>query len=305
MNRIFIFSINLLTFFMIFIILCCQPGCTRYLETETPGARVPPAKEIPENEGFSEAPSDSEAVYEVTDDYAKNVLGDSDKQYPKNFREAYEKMGHPSIMIFLNRELSSDVDSWQSQSRINISGVEKETQRGNENHDKESSWQTEIKADVRKPSVKRSTLEEDWTWEFENGLYNTFLNANVDLIDRNLAIRKLALEQPGKYADEIETLALTQNADILIEVIISQDPSSSLGYEFKGTGKAVQDSKIIFHVTSLDWENRISMKRERIVATDHGYQSEESSEMPSIRDMAANLATDMMIELTQKWSTQY
>ncbi len=292
------------------IVISGQLSCIRYVERETPSATVPPAtKKSPkiqaERKKRLEKTKNSALIRQQypSGRTGEVVLGPT-KQQMERFHKAYENARRPSIMIFLNRELSADVVGWETYRRKVISGVGTEIEKGYEAHRRENSWSTEIKTDVKKTSVERLSPNEDWTWAFEEGLYNTFLNAGVNLVDRDLAIRKAAIEQPSGYADAIETQALKQNVDILIEVLILRDPNSRFGYEFKAIGKSVKDSKIIFLTTSLNWENEIPMRRKEVVATDQGYQTKEYIAIPAVRDMAEYLASDIMIELTQKWKSE-
>jgi hypothetical protein len=278
-------------------------SCTRYIERQTQPAPVPPATgQVP-----GAAPAKQPATA-ATDEVANTRAGLPPSEPAdinlEAFRKAYDHAGKPSIMIYLNRQLSADVIPWKMRHVTVLVQKSTKTVAGEKTSATSEATSRELSTGMRGSQTGMASMEGEWTWAFENGLYNAFLEAGARIVDRDMAMRKRLLAVPLDYADAIEMQCIEDNVDILIEVLVLRNPSSLLGYEFKATAKSVDDAGVLFLVTSLDWEADLDLRQQDFVATDHGYEIEERLIIPSVQEMAGFLASDMMAELSARWLSE-
>jgi len=284
----------------VLLVLLVSCSSTIYLERETPPADVSPSTGE-RSEDAPKAPDRNTIVMESTRVSDWSPAERSEGMRLEMFRAAYTKAARPSIMFYLNRELSADVIPWRSASEgVDIRRTSR-TESGDESSVEKESVRVETFSRPGNAPAERALPGEEWTWAFEDGLYNAFLEADASLIDRDMAMRKAAASDQGSYADIIELHCLNEEVDILVEVLVLKSPGSTLGYEFKATGKSVKDSRLLLLVTSLDWETELVSVETSIAATDHGYMIEDHTILPGVDQMASYLASDIMSELVQRW----
>ena len=155
----------------------------------------------------------------------------------------------------------------------------------------------------------RQNLEESSMWAFENGFMKPFLLQGTRLVDRATILRLTAVDngQGSAYnpiaPKAIETKALVEHADIFIELLITENPSSNpMGYEFKAVAKEVKTGRILAMETSSVWDwNDLTSGETKVVATNSGYEVQETSMIPSISEVSGKLANDVMRALCVQW----
>ena len=158
----------------------------------------------------------------------------------------------------------------------------------------------------------RESAPEDWMWQFEESFLRQFLTAKANMIDRAAIMRLLALES-GKQGDPqdllstkaIETTALQDKADLLLELLVRSNPHSPVRYEFRASVKEVTTGRILANVSSLQWrqeEIELIMPR-KYKATSRGYEIVDEGVFPKLDLVAETLALDVMESLTKIWST--
>ena len=310
------------------LLVCCvliaglNTGCidiedinTKYLEEETPPGTVPPP---PEN-----TPKiDTESQLSNTPDQS---AAEVKQETISDFTKAYAATGSPRIAIFLNRALSDEVRQWQASERVVVSGEGEKVkitrtdnilvpgaavdsiQSGAEvegSEDKKRAITAQAQNYVEEES--RYGPGERWMWAFEDGVLDPFLEAKVNVIDRTTIIR-LAAAKSSEGSDiqpitvkQVEMDALKDHADVFIEMLVSRSMSAVYGYEFKASVKDVKTGRILANVTSADWKGKRRRGR-AVVATSEGYQLGGGMRLPAVKDIASDLAIDVMKELIHTW----
>jgi len=317
------------------VVLC---GCTKYSETETPAGTVPPApvqSTVGSPSTFEgQVPSEVSQPLSRKAREARKVLR---QEIISNFAKVYAAKGSPRIAIFLNRALSDEVRQWRAEQRVVISGegkkvsvaagdniaasdamvniqsgavnIQSGTAKGSAevegSEDKQRAMSVQSEEYIEEE--KRYGPGEQWMWAFEDGALEPFLEAKAHVIDRATILRLVAAKAvEGKNIQpitvkQIEMDALKGNADIFIELLVSRFMYSPYGYEFKAAVKEVKTGKVLANVTSADWRG----KRQRgrvVIATENGYQLGGGMRLPAVKDVASDLAMDVMDRLIDVWS---
>jgi hypothetical protein len=328
-NEIVLFTVLAILAFIL-------PACQKYSEVETPAGTVPPVQSItpppssPDNQTSIKTtiPSRREIQHSRAD--SSKVISD--------FRKAYKEQDSPRIAIFLNRSLSDEVRQWQSDERVVISGEGEKLSAGTANKTPASDTTVNVQtgainvqsgqgatgsvelegSDDKQRSMtiqsqqyieetKRYGPGEQWMWAFEDGVLSTFLKAKVNIIDRATILRLTAAKSAeGKdiqliTVKQIEMDALKDHADIFIELLVSRFMSSPYGYEFKAAVKDVKTGRILANVTSADWKGQKRRGR-AVIATENGYKLGGAMRLPAVKDVASDLAIDVMNALIHIWS---
>lgn len=228
------------------------------------------------------------------------------------FRNAYRNTGNPRIAVYVNQELSDEVREWTGPTKFLVG-------------QKESASPTSIAkrktmalgVDTNEVAT-RSSPNEAWVWDFENGFMNPFLSAGTQLVDRAMIMRLSALKakKPGSTFQgsrkrTIEMDALLDFADIFVEVLITKAPASPLGYEIKAIAKEVRTGVILAHASSTRWSTQLEQKEEpeqitQAVPTATGYKmvtitKEKEQEFPTGAEVSNDLAIEVMNALMRSW----
>jgi hypothetical protein len=102
---------------------------------------------------------------------------------------------------------------------------------------------------------------------------------------------------------QVEVQALKDNADLFIEILIREDASAELGYEFKATAKEIQTGIIRSNVTSREWaDQKGAVNTAR--ATSQGYSfsaPKGEGDMPAIDAVSEYLAKLTMASLERNF----
>lgn len=286
-------------------------GCTKYMDRPTPAGAIPPAASV-----SSPVAQEMKRSFETNTENNKVALNAETGNFInstsiRQFPDVYKSNGEPRIAILLNRSLSDEVREWRTDSRIVISGQgtisdRLETERTYRENKLEGpitiSKQEEIEV-----GGGRTNPDENYVWSFEDAFMRPFLMAGAKLVDRTAIMRIEAAARNQNKNDfdpvspkTIEIEALSDKADIFLEIMISKFPSASTGYEFKAIAKELKTGRILATSTSLNWEGEGSAKK-KAVATSSGYEFREEKEFPNIKDVSRKLALDMMESLLRIW----
>ena len=294
------------------LVLLVMTGCTTYLEEQTPAGTVPavPKHIAAPTQEQSQAQTSGEPKASSTNPPKETEPSDIEETI-ELFSEAYVAQNRPRMAVFLNRELSDDVREWQTDIRAVVAGEShSETMREKQESitTKESKTGESLAAYIEKPTdtgERQLFVTEQWKWAFEDGFIQPFLRAKSKVVDRATVIRLAGAEsQNGALrpiaVKQVEMEALKDHVDIFVEVLITRSTLSVYGYEFKATAKEVNTGIILANVTSLDW--KASKRRGRvIIAGSDGYEITNTVSLPQVRDVASDLALDLMSDLVRTW----
>lgn len=314
-------------------------GCkTVYLEKETPPGQVPP---LPASSSKSEQSSvpvfssvSTKTIESSNSNSSKESVqpADSSGSIINQFQNVYSAKKSPRIAIFLNRELSDEVQEWNTPSRLVVSGKMKYSREGIsgesgnlsiDNQGTQSGSRVEggkVKAEGESGAFyeqahndleERGLPPENWIWQFEDSFLRKFLEAKAFIVDR-ATIMRLAAAKNSKQDDphnlvsvkNIEIDALKEKADIFMEVLVHKNPDSPVGYEFRVAVKEVSTGRLLANVSSLEWKQKELDKlfEKKFKATEHGYVKIEEGGFPELDKVANLLALDVMKALTATWT---
>ena len=302
------FAISLL--FLLIGYGCTTPPVNRDEVNERPGGVVvhSPTQAVTKSVDPTALPAPT-TVLKPSQDRGKKLEADSRAKQELSegtitrFRGVYQNMGNPRIAVYVNRELSDEVREWTGATKFLLG-------------QKES---TDAKRKVMALGVDtneettRSSPNDAWMWDFENGFMNPFLSAGTQLVDQPTIMRLSALktQKPGSSFQgarkrTIEMEALLDFADIFVEVLVTRAPSTSLGYEIKAIAKEVRTGVILAHASSTRWSKKKNEAKEtkEAVSTPTGYKmvsSKKEEDFPNVAEVSTDLAMEVMNALIRSW----
>ena len=313
-------------------------GCTTHLEQDTPASTprnaepvAPIASTQPSAPGgvTTSAPAASPQSPYIGRPMAGAVQPVSEDTYAasiERFRGAYAKAGAPRIAIYMNRSLSDEVREWITPVRGVVSGEgEKVTvgsgptvvtpggavvSTGGETSVEGSADTTRgVSAYTQYQTAQptRRNPAEMWMWRFEDNFFQPFLKAGTKLVDRATMVR-LTASGSGQENDpytvtsvkQVEMDALTEYADIFIEVLVTRDHTSPSGYAFRAVAKQTKDGIISGSVTKTGRDSRYEKSFE-VVSGPGGYDLQRSSDALVLENVSQELAIDLMNSLATSW----
>lgn len=283
-------------------------GCHRVVnvETETPPGSVPPPDAVvqPQNAPLRAKPRPAMAE---TPRAPGPVPG-----YPETeisaFQAAYERQGQPRILIFLNKELSDEVRQWRRQTQIRVAFDKSTSRTSGGNPDVKSDKQASLTVRTEQPIEAgdgRVFPGEKWMWAFETGFIQSLLTSKANLVDHSTILR-LEAQSPGGQQDPenlktLEIAAMKKYAEIYIEILISEDEASPIGYVFKSTAKDISTGRILAVVTLMNWEDLYAHLAKTPTYDSQGY-SFSVDQFPSVSQASEHLAVLTMAKLAQIWN---
>ncbi len=214
-------------------------------------------------------------------------------QFRAAFKAAYAKAQKPRLAIYLNRELSDQVEEWQTPLRAQAILQDS----------KGELRQAEAALHFRDFNENlREQPPEDWSWAFEDGFFQPLLAQQVKLVDRRtiwrLAAQQRTEGQKGSLAlKHIEMDALRGHADILVELLVRKDATLPSGYNFKVQATDINNGRVLALVNASDLEPGEG----QYVAGPRGYEKAQIAAGDNIKDVASQLALRFMQDMEHSW----
>lgn len=200
--------------------------------------------------------SDPPAGPMLADNYFEQLEEPAPVLFPagdEQLQEVYALRENPRVLFLLGEPLTDAVSAWHSQSRWRLSQQQTETEASGGTSQSSSGYT--LSQEQRRPSGShRSHLLSPTQWtEFEQGFEQRVLQAGLELLHWNLALRLLDAElqnQPGAtLADDPERMSfavLQQHGDTLVEILpfrhqgFAEQP---IGYRIRIS--SLQDARIL------------------------------------------------------------
>lgn len=192
------------------------------------------------------------------------------------FRQAYVAAGSPKIVVLWNRVFDDEVASTYKERNTPDGRVVEE----------------------RLVNKRADLVAEPIEWEVERAFTRTLVASGARLVDRNAMMRLQGLQdkaERGANVQAIETRALIGRADIMIEVLQTEDKRLDEGISFRVTAKSVRDAEVLADVLSA---GRPPARPMPLVAADvpGGFvRAQQSDASPS--DVGRQLAIEVMNSL--------
>jgi len=250
-------------------------------------------------------------------------------QIVRDFSAAYQRAKKPKIAIFWNRELTDTLDEWYGTSRTVISQNGQGSLSGNYgsnnlNLSGSGNSQTSIEQQYRTGGDQRPQFSETRDWQFQDGFLGPFLKAGAYVVDRAAIVRLTGVNAGGMNGKAIETKAISNMADILIEVLAANQGQSRSGYELRARVLETKTGRILGYVNSRglkEWNQQPAVMatnqgfilpdddddetfgpgsgQERYRATSQGFKA--TRKPPKLEAVSQNLAYNVMDSLMSQW----
>lgn len=234
------------------------------------------------------------------------------------FAAAYATGGRPRLAFYWNRQLTDNLAQWYSDSRVVSTDKSTNTTEGDLNLRQSGNRQSVVEVQRRDAAGERArpAKPESWEWEFQDGFLAPFLKADAQVMDRTAILRIMGASSEGVDPRTTEVMALQNLADLLVEVLVANSPSSTTGYELRARVLDMKTGRLLAMVNSRslkEWQRgttAIATSRgfelpdeddegfgperadQRYKATGRGF--EQRRRPPKLSAIADNLATNVM-----------
>ena len=305
-------------------------GCAgqKYVEQPTPPGQVAPPLASVQADPYRPAapplasaqpyrPAESGPAVAFSGDESAtstNVVPLMSESVVETFAGAYRQAGRPRMAVLLNRALSDEVREWRTAERgvVSVNGtITRETEKGTSTFQGPGGVSAYGQRHIE-DSGRQVPADEGWMWAFEDGFLGAFLDAGAQMVDRATIMRLAAADsshQGSAYdpvaVKKIEMDALRGKADLFIEILIRRASGSKLGYDFKASAKEVETGIIRANVSTRGWDYCPRKPKEKVIATETGYQfvdESESGELPDVGLVSRDVALSLMQSLARSWS---
>jgi hypothetical protein len=207
-----------------------------------------------------------------------------------NFGPAYRRAGTPRIVIFWNRHFDDEVASRYRQ----------KTEYEQHNHDDGAVHGSITTGDERISSKRRDLVTEPVDWDMEGAFNSAMTGSGARLVDRASIMR---IQGVADGAEEranvqgIETRAITDKADIIVEILSSADSRAIDGISYRVVAKDVRNAVVLADFTT---SGRPPARQMPYVAGPNGFERARQPE-PGPEDIGRQLAVELMQALTRNW----
>lgn len=248
----------------------------------------------------------------------------------KQFYDAYQESGAPSIAIFWNHAFDDNVSQWESRKREIVTGEKalnatdvlkksgdlsaEEIEQGFKpstsvpsggnigTYDRVIKGGSKIlstkQLETRIESQKRPSLNETDQFTFSSGYVQTFIEQDVKVLDRSAIIRIIERDMVRESGAEIvadiqkiETEALVGYADLLAEVLLAED-----GFHYLVTVKEIATGRLL---TSFKSSGRGNAKNKWVASDAGGYVKQSVYEHNELSKIGRQLAVETMSHLSK------
>jgi len=223
-------------------------------------------------------------------------------------RAAYNAAGSPRVVVFWNRELSdriaNDYDQVVIESGTSETGVAAGVSRNRRYAAgaRVSNFETETRQGRREVEDDRrdGVLSEREEWQFLDAFENRLRAIGLVLVDRNLAMRKLAAEE-GAFSDKqtVEMRGIADLSDVMLTVLQTPDPDAPVGVLFRITATRLSDGVVVATVTG-DGAGRPTGPA-RFVAGADGFERARPAAV-GVEDVGRNLAQSVLVAMSAAWN---
>lgn len=229
------------------------------------------------------------------------------------FRDSYIRRGSPRVALFWNRSFDDEVSSaYEDRTRITSrrtntkTGFEEASQSdlGSVSNVEENEFESgtiDIVSGSKRAERARPSLVERSDWRLEQAFQRELAANGIRFVDRGLAMRKVALEATRvdvRNVQEVEATAVAASADLILEVLQTNDAGAAIGLSFRIDVKDFASSTVVASVISAG--RPMSTGPGRFVATSRGFKREGPPPL-SLEAVGKQLALETMAALADSW----
>ena len=228
------------------------------------------------------------------------------------FRAAYARARTPRIVVFWNREfddeVASEYEDRQTEREVESTtgnGLETITQgpAGQATRHEDSQLRDRMKETVSgthrvRPAPRGHAGTQAVDWQIEIAFNTALASAGVQLVDRRMVMRLSGVAMGADAranVQAIETRGLAHFADVVIEVLQSQDGRAPGGVSFRITARALNRAQTLANLVSSGQPHRGPMP---LVAGPNGFER-ASAPAPGPSQVGSELALETLASLSQ------
>lgn len=235
--------------------------------------------------------------------------------YAAKFLGAYTAARKPKVILFWNRKFddrfsapTQDVDITRKDKRRNYRYFEQATKKpaGTATMFDGDEFSSETKVHTKRTEVmeapeRQTDLSERNSIELETAFREQMRRGGVSFVDRDTVVRTTHAKGATKSNDpkEVETTAVLESADLLLEILFVPDSDGPIGYGFRVSVRNIESGveSVAFYTLGRPW---VPALPGRYVATTKGYEWSQSKAQAGIQDVGAALADELMDRLAPR-----
>ena len=225
------------------------------------------------------------------------------------FRRFYKQAGSPRLAVFWNRLLDDQLREMESESRVVFARTTAgRAEDGGKTSTNRSQDKLSVSVETRPKNARTSPLSEVSGLRFQSGFLRPFIEAGAKMIDRNVILRltgaSRALDDPSRPVRDrqlIETLALKDHADLLIQIVLTKSDESGSAAVFHVSVVDVESGRILASFVDDATSANETGRSRKWKAVRGGYVEVENTERPRVdlERMGRMLASQTMIALSR------
>jgi len=237
-----------------------------------------------------------------------------------DFAQAYERAGHPRILLYWNQALSETIAAPMATSEVvkqssagSRNAMEKSTAgpagsvKLDESDSKDDSTRTTTRTSGYIDQHRRQlTISERNAATLEQTFVGEMRRGGVRFVDKALAVRMTAAKAHRNDSDprRVETDALLAHADLLMEVVFVGDKDAPMGYAFDVRVKDVRGGTQIASTITRAIPPPPPLAAARWNAGENGYERRPppAPPKPGVVDVGRMLAREVMTALQDELS---
>ena len=226
----------------------------------------------------------------------------------------YTQAGRPSLMIFWNRRFTDQLQRDTVSTEVErMSGGGQQTASEQRTHGEagaanlRESENTERRTTTRErttrtadPGIRTQPFTEVVWSRVEASFMTSLGQAGLILVDRTLAMRKLALDETQSEPQRIEGAALETKARYLVEALAMVDRDAPFGASFRIVVKDVKEGRLLVdRVTRGEPEDVVARRLTYYTTNNAGFKKVDRMEREAAtpEDLGRQLARDFLREL--------
>jgi len=231
---------------------------------------------------------------------------DDSRQLVMSFAKAYAEHGEPRIAIFWNRAFSEQLKEIRKTEKVK----RKETGGGKTVESQEDgTGGTVEESSVRQTEVTRERLdetvvdtgrregpEERMTWVLEDAVVRALTASGARVVDRSAAMRFTVGERgaDGRTVDALqtETIALLDKSDLLLEILMTNDPNAPSQLLYRVLVKEVGSARMLASAVT-DGRPPAQAGKRKLQVGSSGYEPVPEPE-PTVGDIARQLSRHVL-----------
>lgn len=208
-------------------------------------------------------------------------------------RAAISRGGRLRAVVYFNERLSERISSWQTNQR----GVLEATISGSTN----ASGRMRVYTEYRNDAVEGRAMMNSWLGEYlEQLVSSAMLEANVTLVDKGLLTRRAAASSGIDELNQAELLALTGDADVVLEVTFKANPMVAEGYDVVVRALRTRDAAVLARASTAG-HHRGSSSQAQYVAREGGFERVTTQSQSTLEYLTGYAMTSAMQQIAQRY----